>query len=158
MRNTELQKNPNHIGKSEFFPDFQIIPPDRRTETLISRLTEVWESSVRSTHLFLSEEEIRRISGFVPRALREIPHLIALRDEQKELAGFMGIGQGKLEMLFLAPDVRGLSSEDERRYRKNETCLADFSFSDGSGKLSYRLREKAGYGNRRGNVSCGLFL
>ena len=29
---------------------------------------------------------------------------------------------------------------------------------DGSGKLSYRLREKAGYGNRRRNVSCGLFL
>ena len=97
--------------KSEFFPDFQIILPDRRTETLISRLTEVWESSVRSTHLFLSEEEIRRISGFVPRALREIPHLIALRDEQKELAGFMGIGQGKLEMLFLAPEQMGKARE-----------------------------------------------
>ena len=110
MRNTELRKNPNHIGKSEFFPDFQIIPPDRRTETLISRLTEVWESSVRSTHLFLSEEEIRRISGFVPRALREIPHLIALRDEQKKLVGFMGIGQGKLQMLFLAPEQMGKGS------------------------------------------------
>lgn len=35
MRNTELQKNPNHIGKSEFFPDFQIIPagsPDRNAD------------------------------------------------------------------------------------------------------------------------------
>ena len=41
MRNTELQKNPNHIGKSEFFPDFQIIPPDRRTETLILSLIHI---------------------------------------------------------------------------------------------------------------------
>ena len=65
---------------------------------------------MRSTHLFLSEEEIRRISGFVPRALREIPHLIALRDEQKKLVGFMGIGQGKLEMLFLAPEQMGKGS------------------------------------------------
>ena len=33
-----------------------------------------------------------------------------LRDEQKKLAGFMGIGQGKLEMLFLAPEQMGKGS------------------------------------------------
>ena len=104
MRNTELRKNPNHIGKSEFFPDFQIIPPDRRTETLISP-PDGSLGEFGAVHSSVSERRgNRRISGFVPRALREIPHLIALRDEQKKLAGFMGIGQGKLEMLFLAPE------------------------------------------------------
>ena len=45
-----------------------------RNPSLIKQLLEVWESSVRATHLFLSEDEIENIKTYVPQALKEIPH------------------------------------------------------------------------------------
>lgn len=36
----------------------------------LEALTEVWEDSVRATHRFLTEEEIVRIRGYVPRPWR----------------------------------------------------------------------------------------
>ena len=42
---------------------------DRGEGTILS-LLHIWESSVRATHLFLSEQEIARIKKYVPQALR----------------------------------------------------------------------------------------
>lgn len=68
---------------------------------------EVWESSVRATHLFLSEEEIGKIKKYVPQALEVIPYLfIALNEENSPMA-FMGIEGQKLEMLFVSDKERG---------------------------------------------------
>ena len=39
-----------------------------RTPEQIRELTEVWGRSVRATHGFLTEAEIRRIRGYVPHA------------------------------------------------------------------------------------------
>ena len=41
-----------------------------RTPELIAGLLDVWESSVRATHRFLSERERERIKRYVPQALR----------------------------------------------------------------------------------------
>ncbi len=49
-----------------------------RTEDLVEQLLKVWESSVRATHLFLSDNEIREIKNYIPQALHEIPHLVGL--------------------------------------------------------------------------------
>lgn len=40
-----------------------------RSPLLIGQLTELWERSVRATHLFLSAEEIEAIKAYVPQAL-----------------------------------------------------------------------------------------
>lgn len=40
-----------------------------RTPALVSALAALWERSVRASHDFLTEEEIRRIGGYVPEAL-----------------------------------------------------------------------------------------
>ena len=40
-----------------------------RTPSLIDQLLPIWESSVRATHHFLSEQEIQRIKGYVPQAI-----------------------------------------------------------------------------------------
>ena len=61
--------------------------------------------SVQATHTFLSGEEIAEIKPYVPQALEQVPHLIVLEDEGGAPAAFMGIGEQKLEMLFLAPEV-----------------------------------------------------
>lgn len=78
-----------------------------RNPSLIKQLLEVWESSVRATHLFLSEDEIENIKTYVPQALKEIPHLLIIENENQIPVGFMGIVGQHLEMLFIADTERG---------------------------------------------------
>lgn len=69
------------------------------TPEQIRELTEVWGRSVRATHGFLTEAEIRRIRGYVP-------HLVAA-EEKGWYPVFLGASEGMLRMLFLAPEERG---------------------------------------------------
>ena len=85
----------------------KLVENPRRDPDLIARLLTVWERSVKATHTFLSGEEIAKIKPYVPQALEQVPHLIVLEDEGGAPAAFMGIGEQKLEMLFLSPEVRG---------------------------------------------------
>ena len=85
----------------------KILEVKERTPLLIQQLLEVWETSVRATHLFLSDNEIEDIKGYVPQALKEIPHLIVAENESDQLVGFMGIEGKMLEMLFVSGTERG---------------------------------------------------
>lgn len=78
-----------------------------RTPHLTAELLTVWEASVRATHLFLSDAEILQIKEYVPQALQGIAHLIVAEDDAGAAVGFMGIEDGRLEMLFLSPAARG---------------------------------------------------
>lgn len=77
-----------------------------RTTPLIEQLLKVWESSVKATHLFLSEIEIENIKKYVPQALKEIPYLIIIENENQIPVGFMGIVEQHLEMLFISHEER----------------------------------------------------
>lgn len=85
----------------------KVIERENRTPVLISQLVEVWERSVRETHLFLSDEGILQIKEYVPQALSEVANLLVAESEDGSPIGFMGIEDGRLEMLFLDPAVRG---------------------------------------------------
>jgi putative acetyltransferase len=74
---------------------------------LIEQLLVVWESSVKETYLFLSENEIESIKKYVPQALKEIPHLIIVENKNQVPVGFMGIENEHLEMLFVSNEERG---------------------------------------------------
>ena len=78
-----------------------------QTELLVDQLLNVWEESVRATHHFLSDEEIRRIKGYVPQALAGVQSLVIAVNGSGEPAAFMGVEDHRLEMLFLAPGERG---------------------------------------------------
>ena len=73
----------------------------------IQALLQVWEASVRATHLFLSEAEILRIRAYVPQAIGGVEHLVVAEAAPGVSVGFMGVEGDRLEMLFLAPDARG---------------------------------------------------
>ncbi len=77
-----------------------LIEKENRGKELISDLKEIWYRSVKSTHLFLSEDDITKLIPFVEMGLEQIDILIV---EYKDLVpvGFMGIDDNKLEMLFL---------------------------------------------------------
>lgn len=85
----------------------KIVEVKERTPDLIKDLLEVWENSVRATHLFLSDSEIRSIKKYVPQALNEVLHLLIAEDESGRPVAFMGVEAGSLEMLFIAPEERG---------------------------------------------------
>ncbi len=85
----------------------KIVEIEFRTPELLDRLLEVWEASVRATHLFLSPAEIEAIKAYVPHALREVPHLVVAEEEPGFPIGFMGVAGRRLEMLFLSPEERG---------------------------------------------------
>lgn len=77
------------------------------TAGLADRLLNVWESSVKATHLFLSREEIENIKRYMPQALRTVKHLLVAENEAGDPVAFAGIDGQKLEMLFVCAEYRG---------------------------------------------------
>lgn len=75
----------------------------KRSQVLIEKLVNLWESSVKASHLFLSNKEVEEIKKYVPQALREIEHFIVETDKTENPIAFMGIYKNKLEMLFISP-------------------------------------------------------
>ncbi|AIQ72446.1 GNAT family N-acetyltransferase [Paenibacillus odorifer] len=78
-----------------------------RNEELLNRLLNIWESSVRHTHLFLSEQDIDALRPLVMQALEGISDLFAFTDDEEQLIGFIGVQNNKIEMLFVEPAVMG---------------------------------------------------
>ncbi|GAA0066613.1 TPA: GNAT family N-acetyltransferase [Clostridium perfringens] len=85
----------------------RIIEVKERNSLLIEKLLEVWENSVKKTHLFLSDKEIENIKKYVPQALKGISHLIIVENQSKVPIAFMGVEEQKLEMLFVSPEEIG---------------------------------------------------
>lgn len=76
----------------------QIINIDKNkiTKEFIDHLIKIWESSVRATHLFLQDYEIKNIKN-----------LIIVVNKNNTPIAFMGIENQKLEMLFISANERG---------------------------------------------------
>ena len=87
----------------------KIYEVNERPAILLQELLQVWEKSVRATHLFLSDEEVKAIKDYVPQALSGIAHLLIAENEAGMPVAFMGVEDGVLEMLFITPEERGKS-------------------------------------------------
>ena len=85
----------------------KIIEVKERTAVLVEQLLKVWESSVKATHLFLSDDEISNIKQYVPQALNSVPVLAVAENEAGKPVGFMGVADKTLEMLFVSNENRG---------------------------------------------------
>lgn len=75
------------------------------TEELSDELTRIWEEAVRSSHHFLTEDDIRfyrqRMRGMYLPAV----DLYVIRDTH--IAAFMGLSDDMVEMLFVLPSEKG---------------------------------------------------
>ncbi|UQZ34876.1 GNAT family N-acetyltransferase [Paenibacillus sp. PK3_47] len=83
----------------EFYPS--------RSEELLFSLLDIWESSVRHTHHFLSEQDIAALRPLVLQGMKEIGHLLTCMDDNRQPLGFIGVQDHKIEMLFVSPDATG---------------------------------------------------
>ena len=85
----------------------QIKEVTNREDALIERLLTVWESAVRATHLFLSDEEIRNIGSMCRRRSGRFLFWWS-RSRRTELRqASLGLRNRMLEMLFVSAEKRG---------------------------------------------------
>lgn len=73
----------------------------------IDEILDTWESSVRATHDFLSEEDIISIKPQVVEGAKYVSKLLCVRDKQGIIKAFMEIHDFKIEMLFVSNESRG---------------------------------------------------
>lgn len=129
-----------------------------RSPQLVAALVDVWERSVRATHLFLSDEEVAQIKEYVPQALSGVQRLIVAEDESGKPAAFMGTENGRLEMLFLSPTERGkglgkrmlqygIQNYDIREVTVNEQNPQAVGFYEHMGFQTYRRTDCDEQGN-----------
>ena len=79
----------------------------RATPTDSEVLLDIWLRSVRATHTFVSEEDIRSMTPQVRDYLASSePEFWVLRDDSGAIMGFMGMSGSKMESLFLAPEFQ----------------------------------------------------
>ena len=96
------------------------IEKDNRDSKLINALLDVWKASVRASHHFLTEADIRTLTPQAEEALLQIETLWIVEDDLRPV-GFMGVQEHKIEMLFLHPDYfrKGVGKElVQRAFRK----------------------------------------
>lgn len=71
-----------------------------------TEVVELWEASVRATHHFLKEEDIKYFKPLILNTYLDAVELKCIR-ENKKIVGFIGVADQNLEMLFIHPDFRG---------------------------------------------------
>ena len=130
---------------------------EHRDTALVSALVAVWERSVRATHTFLTDDEINRIKQYAPQAITEVPELVVMypdsdSSDQTPLA-FMGVADGRLEMLFVNPDHRehgvgkqllehGIAHHNVSELTVNEQNPQAIGFYQHMGFVTYRRTEQ----------------
>ena len=85
----------------------KIVQINKRDSILVQKLLDVWESSVKATHLFLSVDEINNIKQYVPQAIKDVSILVITENKNGNPVGFMGVDDKRLEMLFVLDKYRG---------------------------------------------------
>jgi putative acetyltransferase len=68
---------------------------------------DVWETSVRATHDFITEDNIQFFKPLVRNEALPSLELRCVRDKNNSPVGFIGMSNGKVEMLFVHPDYFG---------------------------------------------------
>ncbi len=80
---------------------------DTINKTEYQEVVNVWESSVRATHLFLKEEDIEYFKPLILNTYLDAVELRCVRNNEKKIVGFLGVAEQNLEMLFVHPEYRG---------------------------------------------------
>jgi len=68
-------------------------------------LVGIWESAVRATHDFLSEEDLEYYKSQLPLYFQHVS-LFVFKDNE-DIKGFLGVSEDKIEMLFIDDKFRG---------------------------------------------------
>ena len=84
---------------------YRIEKIDSLTDALKDELIEVWGKSVRSSHHFLSEEDLMHYHSRIMDTYFHAVELYVIR--QPNIVAFMGLSDDMVEMLFVLPSEKG---------------------------------------------------
>ena len=65
-------------------------------------LIEIWEKSVRATHDFLPEENIKSLKPLILEHYFDAVDLRVVKNDSDNIIGFIGVAEANVEMLFIA--------------------------------------------------------
>ncbi|MFN8007669.1 MAG: GNAT family N-acetyltransferase, partial [Terriglobia bacterium] len=105
---------------TEFFQ-----PISQASELDLPRLFEVWESSVRATHSFLTQTDIQMLVPLVKQVLAGFSPIYCLRNAEGKVIAFLGVTESKIEMLFVHADYRGAGAGRTLAYYAIQQLGAD---------------------------------
>lgn len=110
-------------------------------------LSDIWERSVRATHSFLNEATIREIKAALIPAYFPAVELYVISDSGR-LAGFIGLRENMIEMLFVDSDSFG---------QGYGTSLVDFAISKGAAKVDVNEQNQSAFDfyQKRGFIVTG---
>lgn len=111
-----------------------IIELKERRQSVLDGLLEIWEGSVRATHLFLSDEEILKIKEYVPQVLIAVDKLFIASEERGK-----GIGRLLLQ--------HGIGNHGVNRLTVNEQNPQAGGFYEHMGFHVYKRSELDGQGD-----------
>lgn len=94
------------------------------TKAEYSELIKIWESSVRATHDFLSDENISSLKPLILEHYFDAVDLRVAKNNNNEITGFIGVADCNVEMLFISPDNRnkGIGSLLLKNSIKNQSA------------------------------------
>jgi putative acetyltransferase len=69
-------------------------------------LIEIWEKSVRATHDFLLEENIKSLKPLILELYFDAVDLRVVKNDNDNIIGFIGVAEANVEMLFISPAFR----------------------------------------------------
>ncbi|UDN61908.1 acetyltransferase [Clostridioides sp. ES-W-0016-02] len=72
----------------------------------LQEMLQIWESSVRATHDFLTKKDIESLKPVVKIGLTQVETMVCLKVDNM-IKAFMGIDKDKIEMLFIKDEYRG---------------------------------------------------
>jgi putative acetyltransferase len=112
-----------------------------------AELTRVWEASVRATHDFLPENYITLLRNLLETQYLDAVNLFCTRDSHLNITGFGGTTPGKLEMLFIAPDYRGMGAGQETAELRDRELPGDRTGCERTEPASLGVLRKTGVRN-----------
>lgn len=80
---------------------------ERASKAEYQTLIDIWEASVRATHDFLSEDDLQALKPLILGQYFDAVNLTCVKTSSGVIAGFCGVHAGNIEMLFIAPELRG---------------------------------------------------
>ena len=121
-------------------------------------ILKVWESSVRATHNFLSEDDIVSIKPQVKEGVNYVNTLVCVRDDAGVIQAFMGVHENKIEMLFISDESRGkgigrelveyaIDKEDAKYVDVNEDNIEGLGFYKHVGFQVFKRSELDDHGD-----------
>ena len=115
----------------------------------------VWEYSVKATHHFLPEDYFQEIRSLFQTFLPAVDLYIDL-DENVKITGFLGVADGKIEMLFLHPKNIGAGiGRTFTRYAIDQLQVTKVDVNEQNEK-AVEFYQRMGFGIVKRNETDGL--